>query len=405
MNKAYKLYKYTKDEGVMRTSRRAIRYILKHATLVRQPIDVMVKVSDVVKADYIHHPYVTPELINKKKLQIGWVLSPLSPGAGGQNTITRFARFLKQSGHEVVFYIYEGSQAQSLKDARDILSKSFKFNVEVRKLKDYHECDALIATGWETTYPVFNIKTKAHKFYFVQDFEPYFYGVGSRYILAENTYKMNFYGITAGPWLTKRVGEYGMKADYFDFGADLDIYKLKQETKKKKKICFYARPVTERRAFEIGVIALDIFKKKHPEYDIDFFGWDVTSFKIPFKYENRTILSHQDLATLYQESVACLVLSLTNVSLLPLELIASGCVPVMNDGDNNRMVLHGMDEYVDYTTTNPIELADALCKAVERQDVNQHAERASRSVGSLSWDESYKKVERIIIREVTGVEK
>lgn len=402
MKKVYKLYTYTKNEGVAKTSKRVIKYVIKYATTVKQPIDVMVATDDVVRADYIHHPYVTPAKKDKEKLKIGWVLSPLSHGAGGQNTITRFARHLKNAGHDVTFYIYEGVQAQSLSEAREILEKSFKFDVSVKKIKSYEESDALIATGWETVYPTFNIETDAHKFYFVQDFEPYFYGAGSRSVLAENTYKMNFYGITAGPWLMKKVGEYGMRSDYFDFGADLDIYRPSTKIQKKKKICFYARPVTERRAFEIGVMALDIFKKKHPEYEIEFMGWDVSSFKIPFKYENRGILTHLELAELYHESAACLVLSLTNVSLLPLELVAAGCIPVMNEGENNRMVLHGMDQYVDYAATNPIELAEALCNAVERKNLDEYAEKATESVNSLSWDKSYEKVEQIIRREVTG---
>lgn len=405
MKKIYKLYKYTKDEGIIKTAQRTARYARKRLIRGSEPIDVMVDIEDVVNADYVRMPYQTPDTITKSdSLDIAWVLSPLSKGAGGQNTITRFARYLQSKGHNVTFYIYEGIQAQSVDEARDILKSSFKLDVEVRKIRDYRESDALIATGWETTYPVFNTKTRAHKFYFVQDFEPYFYGVGSRYVLAENTYKMNFYGITAGPWLTKKVSEYGMKADYFDFGADLDIYKPKQPVSKKKKICFYARPVTERRAFEIGVITLEIFHKKHPDYEIDFFGWDVSNYKIPFPYKNRAILNHDELAQLYQESTSCLVMSLTNVSLLPLELIAAGCVPVMNEGDNNRMVLHDMDEYVDYAPVNPIELAEALCRTVEREDIDSHAMRASESVSSLSWDKSYEKVEKILKREITGSE-
>src|SRR3989344_1222043 len=402
MKKVYKLYTYTKNEGVAKTAKRTVKYVIKHTTMVKQPIEILTAIDDVIKADYIHHPYVAPAMKNKKKLKIGWVLSPLSNGAGGQNTIARFARYLSEAGHDVTFYIYENSQAQSLSEAREIMQKSFKLNIPVKKLKNYEESDALIATGWETTYPTFNTETDAHKFYFVQDFEPYFYGVGSQYVLAENTYKMNFYGITAGPWLTKKVSEYGMRSDYFEFGADLDIYRPKQKVQKKKKICFYARPVTERRAFEVGVMALDLFKQKHPEYEIEFMGWDVSNFKLPFKFENRGIITHAELAELYHESVACLVLSLTNVSLLPLELIAAGCVPVMNEGENNRMVLHGKDQYVDYAPTNPIELAEALCKAVERENIDEYAEMAANSVNSLSWDNSYKKVEENITREVTG---
>lgn len=402
MKKLYKLYTYTKNEGVAKTVRRVGRYAVKRIKTVKQPIDVMVSPKDVLEADYIHLPYMTPPPKKINKMKIAWVLSPLSAGAGGQNTITRFANYLQKAGHEVVFYIYEGIQAQSVTEAREILRKSFKVDIKVKKIKDYEESDALIATGWETAYAAFNIKTKAHKFYFVQDFEPYFYGIGSRYVLAENTYRMNFYGITAGPWLTKKVKDYGMDADYFDFGADLDIYRPQENIPKKKKICFYARPVTERRAFEIGVMALEVFKKKHPEYEIDFVGWDVSNFKIPFKFENRGIISHSELATLYNESVACLVLSLTNVSLLPLELLAAGCIPIMNDGENNQMVLKGKDQYVDYTAANPIELAEALCKAVERENIADYARAASKSVNTLSWNDSYQKVEKILLKKVTG---
>lgn len=402
MKKLYKFYAYTRKNGLKQAIIKTKAYMSKRVSpVMKQPLEVMASVEDVMNADYVNNPYDKPSPKKKKRLKIGWVLSPISRGSGGQNTITRFARYLQKSGHDVTFYIYEGIHPQSKAEAREILRNSFNFDVEVKKVAEYEESDVLIATGWETAYPVFNIKTDAHKFYFVQDFEPYFYGLGSRAVLAENTYKMNFYGITAGRWLTKKVGEYGMKADYFDFGADMDIYRIKANTKKQKKICFYARPVTERRAFELGVIALEKFHRAHPEYVIEFFGWDVSNYQIPFPYINRGILSHEDVARLYQESEACLVLSLTNVSLLPLELLAAGCIPVMNEGENNRLVL-GENKYIQYTPASPIELAKGLCDVVEKDDINTYAREASESVKSLSWDESYKKVENIICREVAG---
>lgn len=402
MKKLYKFYVYTRQNGLGRAVAKTRVYMSKRVSpVIKQPIEVMASVDDIMKADYINNPYKKPGPKRKKKLKISWVLSPISRGSGGQNTITRFARHLQKSGHDVTFYIYEGIHPQSKTEAKEILRDSFNIDVKVKKIAEYEESDALIATGWETAYPVFNIETDAHKFYFVQDFEPYFYGLGSKAVLAENTYKMNFYGITAGRWLTKKVTEYGMKADYFDFGADMDIYRMKEGAKKQKKICFYARPVTERRAFELGVIALEKFHKTHPEYAIEFFGWDVSNYQIPFPYVNRGILSHKDVARLYQESEACLVLSLTNVSLLPLELLAAGCIPVMNEGENNSLVL-GENKYIKYTSASPIELARGLCDIVERKDINTYARRASDSVKDLSWDDSYKKVEKILCREIAS---
>ncbi len=403
MNKAYKFYSYTKKHGLASAIGKTRRYVAKRIRHTKRSIDIMADIDDVIVADFINYPYKRPAAVKKKgSLRIGWVLSPLSPGSGGQTTISRFARYLKEQGHTVTFYIYEGIQPQAIADARKILKKNFKLDVNIKKIKNYEESDVIIATGWETAYPVFNLKTKAHKFYFVQDFEPLFYGTGTKTILAENTYKMGLYGITAGRWLTKKVSEYGMGADYFDFGADIDIYRPSDVDKmhKQKKICFYARPVTERRAFELGVIALDIFHKKHPDYTIEFFGWDISDYKIPFPYVNRGILSPDELAKLYQESAACLVLSLTNVSLLPLELLAAGCIPVVNEGDNNSMVL-GENKFIAYAPAAPIQLADELVRAVERKDADSYAVKVSESVKSASWHKSYEKVENIIKREVS----
>jgi hypothetical protein len=402
MDKVYKFYVYTRKHGVSKALVKTKNFIRKKTHSIKRSIDVMADIEDIIKADYIKNPYVVPKKKNKKFLKIAWVLSPISSGSGGQNTITRFARFLAERGHEVTFYIYEGIQPQSTMEAKKILKKKFKFNVDVKKVANYEESDVLLATGWETAYPVFNTVTKAHKFYFIQDFEPYFYGLGSKSVLAENTYRMGLYGITAGKWLAHRVStEYGMKADYFNFGADLDIYRSGSlgEVHKQKKVIFYARPVTERRAFELGVIALDIFHKKHPDYAIELFGWDISEYKIPFPFKNRGILSHEELAKLYHESVSCLVLSLTNVSLLPLELLAAGCIPVINEGDNNSMVL-GKNNYIRYAALSPMQLAKELTNTVKVKHINKVAQEASESVKTSSWEASYKKMEAILLREV-----
>lgn len=402
IDKIYKFAYYAKKQGIKKALTLTVRSLVPDKKLhPHLEIDVMADIKDVVRADFINRPYSAPKKLQKERLQIAWVLSPISAGSGGQNTIMRFVRHLQGSGHKVEVYIYEGIHPQRPSDAQEILKKHFGTTVQVRSLQDFSESDVVIATGWETAYPVFNLATKAHKFYFVQDFEPLFYGLGSRAILAKNTYRFGFYGITAGRWLAHRVtSEFGMRADFFDFGVDLDIYRPEEIPVKKKKICFYARPVTERRAFELGVIALEVFHKKHPEYEIEFFGWDTAAYKIPFPYTNRGVLNHAELAELYAESVACLVLSLTNVSLLPFELLAAGCIPVMNDGDNNTMVL-GENEHIIYTGDSPVELATGICRAVENDDINASARSASESVNGKSWDESYKKVESIILRETT----
>lgn len=366
-------------------------------------LPLMPSLNDISGIDY-QIPQVKPPKLNKKHLNIVWVIPPVGPGGGGHTTITRFARYLQKQGHLVSFSIYNNNtMLQSNKEAEEVLRKSYNIQTKVKDISELSEEDVIFATSWETAYGVYNIKTKGHKFYFVQDFEPMFFGVGSRYMLAEATYKFGFYGVTAGKWLTEKVKKYGMEADYFDFGVDTEIYRSKKQIvqkEKKKKIAFYARAHTERRGFELGILALKMFKEKHPEFEIVFFGQDVSNYEIPFEYTNSGILTPAELSKLYQESIACLVLSLTNVSLLPLELLAAGCVPVMNGGENNTIVLDGV-EGIAYTEAFPPNLARKLCQIVEANNIEENAQKISENIKNKSWDKSYEKVEKIILREVT----
>lgn len=413
---AYKAWRTINQEGVHALLRKGKLYLKQrqlqpvgeqHAPVPKidlNKLPVMPQLEDIAKANYLANPYRAPQKLQKDVLDIAWVSPPVGPGGGGHTTISRFVSYLQKQGHQVTFYIYNNNTLdQSAREAQDIFRLSYGIDVPVRDLDDFGPHDLVFATSWETAYPVFNLtQDNLHKFYFVQDFEPSFYGVGSRYKLAEATYKFGFYGITAGKWLTHKMADYGMAADYFDFGAEIDIYRPTAPLKKKKQIAFYARAHTERRGFELGIMALKIFKDKHPDYEIVFFGQDMSAYDIPFEFVDRGILSKQELAEIYHESVACLVLSLTNVSLLPLELLVAGCVPVMNDGDNNTMVL-GQAPHIAYTEAYPVHLAQELCRAVERDGVDAYAQEMSAYYQGMSWESSYQKVEEIIKREVLDV--
>ncbi|MGT2772152.1 glycosyltransferase family 1 protein [Streptococcus marimammalium] len=403
----YKLLKSFKEYGIYVTIRKILHKLTGKPLMKKihkidlSKLPIMPKFEDIVSADYINNRYKKPSKIDKEILNIAWVSPPIGKGGGGHTTISRFVKYLQSHGHRITFYIYNNNTIhQTSKEAYKILLQSYHIDVSVEELENFKNQDVVFATSWETAYAVFNLKDqKLHKFYFVQDFEPMFYGVGSRYKLAEATYKFGFYGITAGKWLTKKLKSYGMESDYFDFGADIEIYQPTAPIKKKKKIAFYARAHTERRGFELGIMALQIFKERYPDYDIEFFGQDMSDYNIPFEFINRGILGKEELATIYQDSVACLLLSLTNVSLLPLELLASGCVPVMNSGENNTTVLGEIDD-IAYTEAYPISLANKLCEIVEKTNINDYASEISKKYNDFSWEKSYKKVEQIIIREV-----
>lgn len=351
----------------------------------------LVSTEDVLKADWANTKITSPAPSQKESLVINWVMSPPGKGSGGHQNIFRFIRYLEQAGHSCRIYLYSTIDQRTVAEIKDVLRDSYpKTRASIQWLKgEMNECDILFATGWETAYPVFNSKLSTRRFYFVQDFEPYFYPIGSEYVLAENTYRFGFFGVTAGGWLaTKLSNDYGMQTDHFEFGAEKSRYQF-TNTKKRKEIFFYARPVTARRGFELGIMTLELFHKKHPEYTINLAGWDVSDYNIPFPHKNLSTLSLDELSGLYNRCSAALVMSLTNMSLLPLELLACGTIPVVNDGKNNRLVSD--NPHIAYVPNNPASLANKLSEIVSNPNQTADAAAAAASVAHQDWDKSGKK--------------
>ncbi len=234
----------------------------------------------------------------------------------------------------------------------------------------------------------------------MQDFEPYFYAVGSDYVLAENTYRFGFTGVTAGGWLAGKLHrEYGMPTSSFDFGAERENYSLTNRDRR-TELFFYARPVTERRGFELGAMALDLFARERPDIRINIAGWDVSRFGLPFAFVNLGSMRVDQLNAVYNRCAAGLVLSMTNMSLLPLELLASGVIPVVNDGPNNSEVSD--NPFIEYAPASPRALADRLIAVVDRADQAAHAAAAAASVSGADWAASGQHFVSTFEREMRG---
>lgn len=366
----------------------------------RGAIYTRVKYEDALKADF-HKPHLPWPGTQKTNMNFHWLMPPPGKGSGGHINIFRFIQFLEDAGHSCKIYLYSSHGTSRISDIRALMGDSYpvvKADMEwLEENREMAPADGIFATSWETAYASFNSPIQAKRFYFVQDFEPYFYAVGGLYALAENTYKFGFFGITAGGWLaTKLKCDYGMVTGHFNFGSDSNIYSF-QNKDKRKEILFYARPYTERRGFEVGVMALDLFHKKHPDYTINMVGYDVSNYDLPFPYKNLKTLEISELNELYNRCAAGLVLSFTNMSLLPLELLASGTIPVVNDGENNRLVSN--NQYIAYSSNDPVSLANTLSNIITREGQIDYAFNASNSIEDTTWDESGRKFVTIVEKE------
>lgn len=400
-------YGFIREYGLLSFGIKSLTYLQKRQFNKRNRISEKYKLAFKAKHQDIIHANdfnVQPKqkVNNKKTLNINWIMPPPGKGSGGHHNIFRFIQYLENAGHKNNIYLYtEGINApidlilDSMGDSYPQVSAKMEWLDNNNSMVD---SDILFCTSWETAYASKNAKTSARRFYFVQDYEPFFYPVGSLYSLARNTYNFGFFGITAGGWLSKKLStEHNMRTAYYDFGADSQTYGLTNNNNR-KEIFFYARPFTERRGFEMGILALEIFHNKHPEIIINFAGWDVSDYEIPFPYKNLKTLEISELKDLYNRCAAGLLLSYTNMSLLPLELLACGTIPVVNDGENNRLVSN--NPYIAYADDNPHALAEKLSEIITMKNPTQFAQKASTSVELASWDESGKKFLEIIEKEV-----
>ena len=355
---------------------------------------MLVAIDDAENVDWTDHPVWrrSPIVVTSERAEIAWIMSPPGAESGGHQNLFRFIKFAEDHGHRSRIYLYD-QFGHSLADLRSMLAASEAYPHLDATIEDYRPdvgvdsaTQALFASGWETAYPAYRDPSRAKRLYFIQDFEPSFYPAGTEALLAENTYRFGFHGITAGGWLAQKLrDEYGMTTDHFDFSVDASLYNL-SNTGRRSEIFFYARPVTTRRAFEFGVLSLAKFAERRPEIVINFAGWDVRGWDVPFAHRNLASLELSQLNAIYNRCAAGLVLSLTNMSLLPLELLACGTAAVVNDAPNNRMVSN--NPFIDYVAPSPGAIADRLERILDAPDAIERSLARSQSVTGTNWTQS-----------------
>jgi len=351
--------------------------------------------ADVLAAD-LAQPFqpVIPKVTPGEQVIVNWVVIPGGPRSGGYTTIFRIIRYLEAHGYLNRVYFYNVYRADHLY-FESVVRNFYGFKGCVARLEEgMLDAHAVVATSWATAYPVFNSRCAGKRCYFVQDFESYFYPTGALSFLAENTYRMGFHAITAGSWLAQKLrAEFGMSAESFEFGSDTSCYR-RLENSRRCGVVFYARPEAARRGFELGLMAIEIFAARHPEIEIHFYGAKMG--KLPFNYTDHGTIAPEELNAIYNRCYAGLSLSLTNASLVPHEMLAAGCIPIVNDAVHNRIVLD--NPFVRYAPPYPAALASELEELVLTRDFNSLSRVAAASVRGASWDDAGATVDGIFRR-------
>ena len=362
--------------------------------------------ADVLKGlDFISLKPAVPRSagIDISKKTLNWFVPPFGRGSGGHLNIFRFIANLEALGFESNIIVVANSEP--LDDAETLranISKWFApMKAKVYKgLENAPPAHITLATEWRTAYYVRAFSETNHRFYFVQDFEPWFFPIGSEYYFAEETYRFGFIGITAGDWLKNKLAkEFGMITHSVGFSCEQDHYKPlpspREHDQPVKRVFFYARPPTPRRAFELGLLALREVCERIPNVEVVLAGWDLSSFQIPFRHKDLGILSVEALPAVYNSCDVALVLSLTNLSLLPLELMSCGVPIVCNEGPNNEWLLNSSNAKL--ARLAPSEIANAICGILKDSEESQRLIRSGLETAcKTSWKKEAAKMGQIL---------
>lgn len=331
-------------------------------------------------------------------LDVGWVCTPPGPGSGGHTTFFRMVQGLADRGHRCTLYLYDRNSDDVSRHASVIRQYWPDVDAGIRSVAEgFDGLDAVVASSWPTAYAAATRRgPDVHGFYFIQDYEPYFYPRGTLYWLAENSYRLGFTNIALGEMITPVMkAEIGQEpAATVPFACDTATYRLLDAGERqapRQGVVYYAKRAVDRRGYLLAKLALEQFHSLHPEQEIHVYGDRITGWSIPVN--NHGNLSPAELNRLYNRTIAGLAISYTNISLVPEELMAAGNVPVINESTFSEQVMRDPD--VVWAPATPGRMAEALAQAVEAPNIAARAAAIAQR-GRLDWSVSRENFARVI---------
>lgn len=350
-------------------------------------------------ADFSKENNIVPKKIEK----ILFVVPYLGSNSGGGSSILRIGTYLASKGLNVKYVCYDSNDI-------DVLSQNAEKNVHGYKGEYIRYNDAInlnfdicIATCWQSVY--YSRPLSGYKIYFVQDYEPFFYEMSDEYKMAEKTYSLGYHIISLGHWnlkqIIKNIGEVE-KMDFISFPYEPSEYKelnrdySSYSSKKSFSMCVYIKSSGRR----IPRIIQYLLKEVEIEMNKNGYGLEINYYGLNQKEKvssgnNLGILTKKELEKLYQNSDFGLVASMTNISLVPYEMLATG-LPVIEFVDGSYSEFLGSDTafLVDFDYHM---IVNSLMNAINNPNVLEKMHKnALVELNKLSWDASCEEFLNII---------
>ena len=324
-----------------------------------------------------------------EQLDIAVVIPWFFRGSGGHATIANLVRGLEGRGHRVSLWLDGTHDGDADRDF-----KAFFGPLEARVHEGFaawRGADVALATGWQTVHRTLLLRDVAARAYLVQDHEPEFYGTSAERAWAEETYGLGLHCVCASPWLARLMRDrYGSGASHFDLGVRHDLYHPGEEERRTDLVVFYARAVTPRRAVPLGLLALEELRRRRPHVEIALFG---EGRPVAARFTQLGLMGHEELGDLYRSATVGVVLSMTNPSLVPTEMLACG-LPVVDLASEPMLSTFGPEGPILLAGFDPLALADAIERLLDDPaDRARRSEWGVRFVAGRTWSGAAEQLE------------
>lgn len=279
--------------------------------------------------------FTTDVIANKspaKVRRITFLITRMVKYHGGQTSILRLGTELAKQGFDVVYAVYKPqSKEEMILCAKSNLA-SYQGRMCTSRQWDSLKSDIFIASSWDTVS--FVKKKEGYKMYFVQDYEPYFYPFGELFLMANKTYEMGLHMVSLGSW-NKEMIEKNAKPvsqiDCIDFPYEKTEYPLVERDytaygeRKEFTLAVYLKYYGKRLPCLLQAMMKELraaMEKDGITLHVKYYG-EAKSFRCEAG-ENLGMLTKEQLYELYREADFGVVASMSNISLVPYEMLATG---------------------------------------------------------------------------------
>ena len=315
--------------------------------------------------------------------------------SGGHTSILRLATEISKQGYEVQYVLLNNQRVSEAKKIAKLNLEHYRgVFVNIRDFVSKKE-EVIIATASNTVFQAMNME--GYKMYFVQDYEPTFFALGDRYLMAKKTYEVGFHIVSLGKWNYNMIRKECHNINcinYIDFPCEISEYPFikrnfsKLKGKKEIIIAAYIKMVGRRLPLitqELLKSLKDLYKKKGIKVKIFYFGEDKG-----LRCEggvNIGKLSRKQLYELYQKADFGYVSSYSNISIIPYEMISSG-LPVIEIMDGSFQNFFSLNCAI-LTETIPKDLYKKMEYYIENpKELEEMVNNAASYIKDLNWESS-----------------